>query len=82
LTAVDTEDAIDAYLYQQWLLGAMAGATTQQAFMTACSFAAADMHCLVGVALLQPSEFDIFSVDWRDDDVIFQSGFEAGEATD
>ena len=82
LTEAETKTEIDFYLFQQWQQGVMAGATPADSWFTQCTLGAADMRCLVGVALLRPAEFDLIDVAWRDHDVIFRTGFEVGETLD
>lgn len=80
-SVVDVEAELDSYLHSQWILGAMAGQTPQEAWFSSCTLTDLNLQCQVGVALLRAAEFDVFSVQWRSNDVIFQSGFEWAESS-
>jgi phage tail sheath protein FI len=61
---------VTAFLYNEWVSGALLGATPQEAFFVRCdrsTMTQADLDngrliCLVGVAALKPAEFVIFRI--------------------
>ena len=63
-------ETVTAFLYNEWVSGALLGATPQEAFFVRCdrsTMTQADLDngrliCLVGVAALKPAEFVIFRI--------------------
>lgn len=64
------QQTVSAFLYNEWVSGALLGATQQEAFFVRCdrtTMTQADLDngrliCLVGVAALKPAEFVIFRI--------------------
>jgi uncharacterized protein len=61
---------ISDFLYNEWVKGALAGATPNEAFFVRCDRSTMTQNdlengwlvCLVGVAMLKPAEFVIFRI--------------------
>lgn len=64
------QQTISSFLYNEWVSGALLGATQQEAFFVRCdrtTMTQADLDngrliCLVGVAAIKPAEFVIFRI--------------------
>jgi len=70
------EILLDDYLHGYFLQGAFAGATQHEAYFVSCSSEPPVLACLVGVAMLLPSEFEIIRLDLPYRDGLFASRFE------
>lgn len=63
-------DTISAFLYNEWVSGALLGASPQEAFFVRCDRSTMTQNnldngqliCLIGVAVLKPAEFVIFRI--------------------
>ncbi|MEX0268933.1 phage tail sheath family protein [Leptolyngbyaceae cyanobacterium UHCC 1019] len=63
-------DTISAFLYNEWLSGALLGSTPQEAFFVRCDRSTMTQNdldngrliCLIGVAVIKPAEFVIFRI--------------------
>jgi hypothetical protein len=63
-------DTISAFLYNEWVSGALLGANPQEAFFVRCDRSTMTQNnidngqliCLIGVAVLKPAEFVIFRI--------------------
>ena len=63
-------DTISAFLYNEWISGALLGSTPEQAFFVKCDRSTMTQNdldngrliCLVGVAAVKPAEFVIFRI--------------------
>ncbi|MDZ4796903.1 MAG: phage tail sheath subtilisin-like domain-containing protein [Bryobacteraceae bacterium] len=63
-------ETISAFLYNEWLSGALLGATQQEAFFVRCDRSTMTQNnldngqliCLIGVAVVKPAEFVIFRI--------------------
>jgi uncharacterized protein len=63
-------ETVAAFLYTEWLSGALLGATQQEAFFVRCDRSTMTQNdldngrliCLVGVAVVKPAEFVIFRI--------------------
>jgi hypothetical protein len=66
----NVRETVTAFLYNEWISGALLGSTPQEAFFVRCdrsTMTQADLDngrliCLVGVAALKPAEFVIFRI--------------------
>lgn len=66
----NVQQTVSSFLYNEWVSGALLGATPQEAFFVRCdrsTMTQADLDngrliCLVGVAALKPAEFVIFRI--------------------
>ncbi|MBW4484544.1 MAG: phage tail sheath subtilisin-like domain-containing protein [Tildeniella torsiva UHER 1998/13D] len=66
----NVRDTIAAFLYNEWITGALLGATPQEAFFVRCDRSTMTQNdldngrliCLIGVAVLKPAEFVIFRI--------------------
>lgn len=70
------EILLDDYLNDYFLQGAFAGTTQNQSYFVDCSSEPPVLACLVGVAMLLPSEFEIIRLDLPYRDGLFASRFE------
>jgi phage tail sheath protein FI len=63
-------DTITAFLYNEWVSGALLGSSTQEAYFVKCDRSTMTqndldngrLNCLIGVAVIKPAEFVIFRI--------------------
>jgi phage tail sheath protein FI len=63
-------DTISAFLYNEWVSGALLGSSTQEAYFVRCDRSTMTQNdldngrliCLIGVAVIKPAEFVIFRI--------------------
>jgi hypothetical protein len=70
------EILLDDYLYDYFLQGAFAGTTQNQSYFVSCSSEPPVLSCIVGVAMILPSEFEIIRLEIPYRDALFASRFE------
>lgn len=76
LSGGDLEEAINDYLYSHFRAGAFQGTTVDEAYFSNCDVDGLEIKCLVGVAMIKPSEFVPFRVEMGIPDTIFHSRFD------
>lgn len=66
----NVRDTISAFLYNEWVSGALLGGTAQEAYFVRCDRSTMTQNdldngrliCLIGVAVIKPAEFVIFRI--------------------
>ncbi len=66
----NVRDTVSAFLYNEWVSGALLGTTEQEAFFVRCDRSTMTQNdldngrliCLIGVAVIKPAEFVIFRI--------------------